>query len=89
MIISHHLIFFMFFKIVRCPADINPTSCDHKIQELIMESTLQSKHVFFLELKNDFLVNILCFVTFKIIELNETENGFLDIGFLFKFIELI
>ena len=79
MVINHHFIFFMFVKIICGPTDINPASCDHQIKKFIVKSSLQVEHVFVLQLQDDFLVNILCFMTLKIIELNETENGFLNI----------
>ena len=79
MVINHHLIFFMFVKIICGPTDINPTSCYHQIKTFVMESSLQVEHVLALQLENDFFVNVLCFVTFKIIELDETEDSFLDV----------
>ena len=53
-----------------------------------MKSFLQVEHMFVFQFKNDFFVNILCFMTLKIIELDETEDSFLDVRFMLQLIEL-
>lgn len=69
----------MFVKIICGPTDINPASCDHQIKTFVMESSLQVEHVFVFQLENDFFVNVLCLMALKIIELDETEDSFLDV----------
>lgn len=79
MVINHHLVFFMFFKVIGSPTDVNPASCDHQIKKFIVKSSLQVEHMLILQLENYFFVNVLCFMALKIIELDETENGFLNV----------
>lgn len=79
MVINHHLILFMFVKVIGSPTDINPASCDHQIKKFIVKSSLQVEHMLILQLENYFFVNILCFMALKIIELDETKDSFLDV----------
>ena len=79
MVINHHLILFMFLEVISGPTDIYPASCDHEINEFVVRSFLQVEHFFLFKLQNDLLVNVLCFMALKIIELNETENSPLNV----------